>query len=224
MFAGYSALYAQNLPTIEPRNLAQLAASGSVEVQQDWLTLTLLTTKEGSDAASVQAQLRQALEAALAEAKKSAQPGAMDVRTGAFGLQPRYGRDSKINGWQGSTELVLEGRDFARIGTTAGKIQTLTISNASFSLSRELRTKTETLAQDQAIERFRAKAAEVAHGFGFSGYTLREVAISANDQGFFPRPRVMAMELKSAMSDAPVPMEAGKSAVVVNVSGTVQLK
>ncbi len=35
-----------------------------------------------------------------------------------------------------------------------------------------------------AIERFKAKAAELAKGFGFSGYSLREVAVNANDQGF----------------------------------------
>jgi hypothetical protein len=39
-----------------------------------------------------------------------------------------------------------------------------------------------------------------------------------------PRPRMMAMEAKSSMADAPVPVEAGKSAVVVTVSGSVQLK
>jgi uncharacterized protein YggE len=64
---------------------------------------------------------------------------------------------------------------------------------------------------------------ELARGFGFSGYTLREVAVNSNDQGY-PRPRVMAMELKSAQADAPVPVEAGKSSVVVTISGSVQLR
>jgi predicted secreted protein len=222
--AAATGLFAQNLPTPELRNVVQLSSSGTVEVQQDLLTLTLSVTKEGSDAAQVQAQLRQATESALAEAKKAASAGAMEVRTGAFGLQPRYGRDGKINGWQGSSELVLEGRDFARIGTTAGKIQTLTISNAGFSLSRELRAKAEAEAQGLAIERFKTKATDIARGFGFAAYALREVSINANDQGFFPRQGAMAMALKSSMADAPVPMEAGKSAVVVSVSGTVQLK
>jgi hypothetical protein len=38
----------------------------------------------------VQTQLKAALDAALAEAKKSAQPGQLDVRTGNFSLSPRY--------------------------------------------------------------------------------------------------------------------------------------
>lgn len=66
--------------------------------------------------------------------KRNAQSGQMDVRTGPFGLYPRYGKDGKINGWQGRAELVLEGRDFARITATAGKIQTMAISQVGVCL------------------------------------------------------------------------------------------
>ena len=212
----------QNVPAV-PQNVVQLAASGTVEVQQDLLAISMTTTREGADATLVQTQLKTALDSALTEAKKSVQPGQLDVRTGNFSLYPRYGKDGKITAWQGTTELVLEGRDFARISATAGKIQTLTLGNVSFGLSREQRQKVEADAQNQAIERFKARAAEIAKSFGFSAYTLREVAVNANDQGI-PRPRMMAMEAKASISDAPVPVEAGKTAVVVTVSGTVQLK
>jgi uncharacterized protein YggE len=87
-----------------------------------------------------------------------------------------------------------------------------------------LRNKVETEAQTMAIDRFKAKAADIAQGFGFGSYTLREVSVNANDQNFGPRPRMVSMEMKAAASDAPVPMEAGKSSVVVNVTGSVQLK
>ena len=103
---------AQGLPYPPPQNVLQLSASGTVEVQQDLLSLSLTTTREGADASAVQSQLKAALDAALAEARKTAQPGQMDVRTGNFGLYPRYGRDGKISGWNGTAELVLEGRDF----------------------------------------------------------------------------------------------------------------
>ena len=213
----------QNGP-IPPQNVVQLSASGSVEVQQDLLSISMTTTRDGPDAGTVQNQLKVALDAALAEAKKSALPGQLDVRTGNFSLYPRYARDGKVNGWQGTAELVLEGRDFARISTVAGKVQTLTMGNVMFSLSREQRTKVEGEAQSVAIDRFKAKAETIAKSFGFGGYTLREVAVNANDQGFVPRPRMMAMEAKAASSDAPVPVEAGKSTVLVTVSGSVQLK
>lgn len=219
-----TSLWAQTAVLPAPQNQVQLAASASIEVQQDLLTLNMGTTRDGPDAAAVQSQLKQALEAALAEAKKAALQGQLDVRTGNFNLSPRYGRDGKVTGWQGTTELVLEGRDFARIGATAGKIQTLTMGGVSFGLSREQRAKVEGEAQGQAIERFKAKAADIAKGFGFAGYTLREVSVNANDQGFVPRPRMLAMDAKVASAEASVPLEAGKTTVMVTVSGTVQLK
>ena len=220
-------LWAQTIQpvVVQPplQNVAQLSASGSVEVQQDLLSITMNTTRDGTDAVSVQNQLKTALDTALAEAKKSAQPGLMDVRTGNFSLYPRYSKDGKINGWQGRTELVLEGKDFPRITSTAGKIQTLTLGNVGFALSREQRARVEGEAQAQAIESFKAKAGEIAKSFGFNSYTLREVSINANDQGPI-RPRMMGMEAKAAMSDSPIPVEAGKSTVLVNVSGSVQMK
>ena len=217
-------VFAQNMPREALQNVAQLSASGSVEVQQDLLSISMYTTRDGSDAGMVQTQLKQALDSALAQAKQAAVPGQMDVRTGNFSLYPRYGKDGKINGWQGSTELVLEGKDFPRITSTAGKIQSLTMGNVSFALSREQRAKVEGEAQTLAIERFKLKAGEIAKGFGFAGYSLREVSINANDQGYTPRPRVMAMSAKSEMADAAIPVEAGKSTVLVNVSGSVQMK
>lgn len=226
LLACSTGLFAQtpmSMPHTPLQNVAQLSASAAVEVQQDLLSIAMSTTRDGTDAAAVQNQLRQALEAALAEARKTAQPGQMDVRTGNFSLYPRHGKDGKINGWQGSTELVLEGKDFPRITAAAGKIQTLTMGNVGFALSREARARVEGDAQAQAIERFKAKASEIARGFGFSSYTLREVSVNANDQGPI-RPRMMAMEAKAAMSDASIPVEAGKSTVLVNVSGSVQMK
>jgi predicted secreted protein len=218
-------LWAQTMQFTPSQNVAQLTASGTVEVQQDLLILSMNTTKEGSDAGAVQSQLKVALDAALAEAKKAAQPGQLDVRTGNFNIYPRYGRDGKINGWHGATELILEGKDFARITGTAGKIQSLTMGGVSFGLSRDQRAKVEGEAQSIAIERFKAKALEIAKAFGFSSYTLREVSINSDEQGGMPpRPRIMAMEAKAASADMPVPVEAGKSTVAVTVSGSVQMK
>jgi predicted secreted protein len=224
MGAGIGAAWAQGAPWSPPQNVLQLSATGTVEVQQDLLNMTLVTTRDAADAATVQTQLKTALDAALAEARKNAQPGQLDVRTGNFSLSPRYTRDGKINGWQGSAELVLEGRDFPRITQTAGRISTLSVGNVGFGLSREQRAKVEAEAQTQAIDNFKHKADELAKGFGFAGYTLREVSVNAS-QGGPMQPRMMAAQasFKSA-SDAPVPVEPGKTTVVVNVSGSVQLK
>lgn len=220
---GTAAVQAQTVVAPQPQNVAQLSADGQVEVAQDMLSMTLAATKEGSDPAAVQTQLKAALDAALTEARKNASPGQLDVRTGGFGLYPRYSKDGKISGWQGTAELVLEGRDFPRITTTAGRITTMTLSRTGFGLSREQRAKVEGDAQSQAIERFKAKATDLSRAFGFKAYVLREVSVNTSDSSPMPRPRMMAMAAKVA-DDAPVPVEAGKSTVTVNVSGSVQMQ
>lgn len=207
-----------------PQNLVSLTATGQVEVQQDTLAIHLNTTKEGGDAQSVQQQLKQAVEAALAMAKPAAHTGLMEVRTGQFSLYPRYGRDGRINGWSGTAEVVLEGRDFARISAAAGKIQSLTVQSVGYSLSREQKVLLETQAQEKAIEAFRNKAQSISKSFGFGGYSLREVSVNAQDAPQYgPRPRVM-MAAKTAEADTAVPVEAGKTVVTVVVSGSVQLR
>ena len=210
------------MPAAPVQNVVQLSAQGSVEAPQDLLSISMNTARQGPDAGAVQNQLKVALDAALAQARQGARPDQMDVHTGNFNLSPRYDRDGKITGWQGSVELVLQGRDFALISVTAGKIQTLTVGNVTFGLSRGQRDRMEGEAQTRAIERFKARALQIAKGFGFAGYTLREVSVNTNDQAVPPRPRMMAMEARAAMSD--VPVQAGNSTVLVTVSGTVQLK
>jgi len=135
LFAWASAAFCQISTAPLPSQRVNLAAQASVQVAQDLLTMSLSTTREGTDAQQVQAQLKNALDAALTQAKKEARPGLMAVRTGRFGLSPRYGNNGKITGWQGSTELVLEGQDFARISETAGRLSTLTVAGASFGLT-----------------------------------------------------------------------------------------
>ncbi len=210
---------------VEPRNIVQLSANGVVEVQQDWLVLTLSVTRQGNEAGNVQTALRDASEAALTVLKRTTQAGAMEVRSGAFNLQPRYGNDGKINGWVGSSELIVEGSDFSRISLAAAKAQTMAVSNLTFGLSRTTRAQLESQAQVLAIEGFKLKAAQIARGFGFSDYALREVSVHSADPSGGPMPRMMAMSVGGMAPDvSPLPMEGGKSIVTVTVSGAVQLK
>ncbi len=207
-----------------PANVVSLSASGHLEVPQDWLTVVLSTTREGSDAATVQNQLKVAVDAALAIAQPQAKPQQLEVRTGNLRLYPRYGSNGRISGWQGQAEVVIEGRDIANVSAVAGRVQTLTVSNMGFSLSREARQALESQVQAQAIERFRARASEIAKGFGFSGYTLRDVSVSSADMPERPMPRMMAMEAKAAASDAAIPVAAGTSTVSITVSGAIQMR
>lgn len=206
-----------------PRERLSLSASATAEVTRDLLGVSFSTTREGSDAAAVQAALKQALEAALTEARKVAKPGQVDVQTGGFALYPRHDpKTGKINGWQGSAELQVEGRDTAAIAQLTGRINTLTIARVGYSLSREAREKAEAEITAQAIARYRARAADYARQFGYGGYVVGEVSI-AGDESSAPRPMFKTMALRGAAADEALPTEAGKASVTVNVSGSVLL-
>ena len=219
------------MPTISvgsPDGVLALSASASVEVVKDVLSVTFSTAREGSDANAVQSQLKQALDAALAEAKKAARPGQVDVQTGNFSLYPRYapptssGR-STINGWQGSAELIVEGRDLAAIGQLTARITTMTVAQVGFRLSREASQRVEAEIVAEAIAAFRAKAASYAKSFGYGAYSVREVTVSTNEPQQGPQPRLRMQASASAMAEA-LPVEAGKAVVTANVNGTVQMK
>jgi len=216
------AVHAQTLPP--PQNVVSLSATASVEVARDWLVVAFSTTREGSDATVVQAQLKQALESALAEARKLAKPGQVEVQTGQFSLYPRHApKTGTINGWQGTTELIVEGRDMQAIAQLAGRINTLTVARTSFSLSRDARHKVESDVAGQAIERFRARAETISKQFGFAGYTLCEVAVNTDGGPPPPQPMYRMQAQRAEAADAALPVEAGKAVVSATVSGSVQL-
>lgn len=207
-----------------PRDRVTLTASATAELPADWLTLNLATTKDGSDAVAVQTQLKQALDAALAEARRVAKPGQVEVQTGGFSVNPRYNSKGGISGWVGRAELVVEGRDGVAIAQLSGRITTLSVAGAGWSLSREAREKAEGDITTQAIARFKARASDVAKAFGYSGYQLGEVNVSGNEGGVMAAPRVFAMKAVSAgMADETLPTEAGKARVTISVNGSIVL-
>jgi predicted secreted protein len=206
-------------------NHVSFAATATVELALDTLSVTLRAQREGADAATVQNQLKLVLDQSLTEARRQASPDAMEVSTGSFHLSPRYGRDGKPSGWSGSAELLLQGRDVARVAATAGKLGGMNIVATGYSLSRQLREKEEAALAAQAIGKFRARASEVARLFGFNGYTLGEVNVQTLDTDGGARPPMLAMRAMAApMADgAPLPTEGGKGSMSVTVQGSITL-
>jgi predicted secreted protein len=213
-------------------NVVALSASASTEVPQDWLTVVVAATREGPDAASVQAALRQALDTALTESRRHVQSGRLEVRSGGFSLPPRYastrpgpnGAPSTpvIIAYIGTAELVIEGRDTEAISRLASRLGTMQISRLSFTLSREAREAVEAEVTAEAIRRFRARAQAVAKHFGFDGYTLREVSVGGSEPPGDVQPMMRMQSM--AVADESMPVQAGKTAVTVGVVGTVQLR
>jgi predicted secreted protein len=205
-----------------PTGVIALTAAASVDVPRDMLSITLVASRDAADASAVQSYLKQALDTALAEARTVARAGQIDARTGNFSLNPRYSTKNALSGWQGSAELVLEGRDLPGLSQLAGRIQSMNIARVSQSLSREQREKAEASALTQAIGRYRAQAAEVTKQFGYASYTVRELNVSTHEAGPGPVP-MFAVRAMAVQADAPLPVEAGQTSVSVTVNGTVQM-
>lgn len=234
--AGATNAAAQMLPP--PQNVLQLMADASAEVQQDLLTITLATSRDAADAATVQTQLRQTLDAALVEARKAVRAGQLEVRTGAFSIYPRYSPKpvaggNSIMGWQGRAELVLEGRDIGAISQLAGRLGAvssvagagLAVARVSFALSREAREAAEAEVSSRAISRFKARAESYAKQFGFGGYSLREVTVGGSESAspFNPGNFKAVRSMSASSADEAQPVEAGKATVSVTVGGSIQL-
>jgi predicted secreted protein len=208
--------------TAPRKDALNLSATASQEVTRDTLAVVFSTTRDGSDAATVQRQLKQALDAALAEARKVAKSGEVEVQTGNFALYPRYAAKGGINGWQGSAELLVQGKDTATIAQLTGRINTLSIARVGYSLSREAREKVEAEVVSQAISRYKARAADYARQFGFSGYQIGEVSVNTSEGGGpMPMAAPMMRMKAAAVMDEALPVEAGKETVSVNVNGVV---
>src|SRR5687768_554552 len=139
------------VPAPAPENVIHLSASAVVEMAQDLLGMQLAVTREGADPAQVQAQLKGVLDQALAEARKAAEPGALEVRTGNFHDGPRFGREGRIASSVATAEPLLDRTDFARMGQLAGRLPGITLTGASFRLSRERKLQAERDAQAQAV-------------------------------------------------------------------------
>lgn len=217
--------HATELPP--PLDRLSLNANASVDVARDVLGVTFSATKEGSDAAAVQTALKQALDAALAEARKIAKPGQVEVQTGNFSLYPRYAPPTSkgagaINGWQGTAELLVEGKDTAAIAQLSGRIGTMTIARVGYSLSKEQREKVEGEVTAQAISRYKSRAAEAARQFGYAGYRIAEVSVSSESAApMMAQASSMRMKTMAMSADEALPVEAGKATVSVSVNGVV---
>jgi predicted secreted protein len=220
-------LQAQTVPhaVASADNLLTLSATASVDVTRDLLGLVFSTQREGADAAAVQSQLVQALEPALAEARRLARPGQMEVSTGNFSVFPRYAPKGGITQWQGTVELLVEGRDVETLTRLVPRITTLSVAGVGYSLSREARDKVQADVAAQAIARFRSQAEAYAKAFGFNAVTLRSVEVNNQDNAHSPMPVFRAARAGAAMAaDEALPVEAGKASVSTTVSGTVQMK
>lgn len=205
------------------RDALTLDASVATDVIPDLAVITLAAEAQGPDAAAITREVQLAINAALAQAKATAGVAAF---TGAFSTNQRFSNKGVRDGWTVRAELILKGKDFAVLGTLAGKLaqQKLMIVGSGFELSRELRDREEHALIERGIAAFRSKAQTASRAFGFGNFTLREVNLgSINGEARPMQPKVFALRgaATSAADAEPMSIEAGKVTLTLTVNGSV---
>jgi predicted secreted protein len=204
-------------------NVITLEASATADVPTDTLTVTLFVEEQGPDPGQLAARVNARLEEALAKARKEPK---VEAHSGNYQTNPTYDRANQITGWRIRADIVLESRDFKAVAALAGAMQpALKLWSMTFSLSRGAREAAEATLLAEALGKFQEKARAVAKGLGFPGFLLGQIAVRSDGPGRPPMPmRGVAM---AAMADAapspPVPVDGGKNAVTVTVSGSIVL-
>jgi len=203
-------------------NVITFDASATAEVATDTLTITLFTEEQGIDPTDLAARVNTRIEQALSKAK--AESG-VEARSGSYQTNPVYDRASQITGWRIRAELMLESRDFKKVGALAGRLQpALKISAMTFSLSPSAREKAESALLTEALDKYQKKARVIATALGFPGFTLSQVAVRSEGGIVHPVPfRGMAVAQMADSVPPLVPTEGGKNTVTVIVSGSVVL-
>ena len=205
-------------------NVITLEASATADVPTDTLTVTLFVEEQGPDPGVLATRVNARLEEALARAKKEPK---VEAHSGNYQTTPVYDRANQITGWRIRADVVLESRDFKAVSALAGALQPgLKLWSMTFSLSRGAREAADAALLNEALAKFQERARAVAKGLGFPGYMLGQINIR-NEGPVRPPMPMMRNVAMSAMADggaqAPVPVEGGKNAVTVFVSGSVVL-
>lgn len=210
-------------PAPVTRDALTLDATVATEVVPDLAVVTLAAEAQGADAGSITREVQQAINAALAQAKATA---GVEARTGAFATNQRWNSKGARDGWTVRAELILKAKDFAVLGTLAGKLaqQKLMIVGSGFELSRELRDREEQALVERGIAAFRSKAQTGSRAFGFASYGLREVnlgSISGDARPIEPKMYAMRAAAAPATDAPPMAIEGGKVTLTLTVNGTV---
>lgn len=200
-----------------------LSAHASTEVDNDVMRAVLFAEEEDADPARLADRVNRATANAMAVAKSQA---GVKVKTGGYQTHPVYDK-ARIVRWRARSDLILESTEFRVLADLVGRLQsTLKLGGVDFTVSPELRQKTQDELMAAAVADFQRRSSLVAASFGASGYRVRDAAVSSDD-GVPPMPRaVLAMRAAPAAADsvqAPV-VEAGTSRIAVSVTGTILLE
>lgn len=200
--------------------LLRLDAQVQREVSEDIAVAVFFVERDGAQPQPLQAAVNPLLQAALAELKRDP---ALQVRSGRYLTQPRYGRDGRIESWRVRAELIAESGEIAAVSkATATLAGRMNVGSIGFRLSDTTRRQTERALTDEAAAQLYERARAAARALGFEGVELVEATLSSGGSAPMPVMRA-AMPQAAAAEAAPVPLEPGRAVVSVGIHGTLRL-
>lgn len=201
--------------------LLRVDAQAQREVTDDIAVVVFFVERDGPEPSALQAAVNPVLQASLAELKRDP---ALQVRSGRYLTQPRYGREGRIEGWRVRGELIAESGDVAAVSkassTLAGRMN---VGSIGFRLSAEQRDRTERELTVEAATRFQEKARAAARALGYADVELVEANLSSSGHPGVPMMRAAMAKDTLAPEAAPVPLEPGRSQVSVGFNGSFRL-
>ena len=200
-----------------------LDAQSKALIANDEMQVTFAMEREGTDLGAMNQAVLQALNAAIADAKKV---DGVKAKMGSVYTNPNWTPQGKPNGYRVRGEVSLISQNFSAISTLAGQLsQKLQLAGVNFRLSDETKTNAERQLIRSAAAAFRAKAQDAATALGFKGFDIKDLNLG-NSGNVIIRPQMMTKNARSfdSASAAPVSSEGGESEVTVTFSGTVNLK
>jgi predicted secreted protein len=208
------------------KDTLNLDASVSAQITPDTAVITMAVERQGADAAPITNEVNQILAASMKEAKATKD---IQASSGAFTTYPRYDNKGQRSGWVVRAEQVYKSKDFVALGKLAGKLSaSMQIVNNNFEVSPELKQAEEEKLIADGLAKFQSKARAAVKALGYTGYTIKEVALGSAFEGGGgrpPMPMARNKEMMSIQSDgAPVPLEAGQTRLTLNVNGSVLMK
>ena len=215
---------------IRAKLVLQLRAEGLSSAQPDLATISLGVSSRAATAAEAMTQNAEAQNKVI-EALKAEGIEARDIQTSGLNLSPMldYSKDGeapRVTGYAAQNNVTVRVRDIAGLGAVLDK---LVASGANeiggINFTREDMTEAEDAARSAAVQDARRRAEIMAEAAGMRLGPLLRLSDTPVESQPVPMMRMMAAEAKVAsFSDSAVPVEAGKAQVVVNVSGSVQMR
>ncbi len=203
-------------------NLASLGSEARQEVANDWMHAVLALEVQDRDPVRLGQTVNRQIQQALAKARDFP-----EVRLQSQGYQtlPQNDEHGRLTGWRGQARFLLEGADFARLGTLIGELQAsgLVVQGMGFEVSPKRRMEVEDALVKAAIAAFRHRAEITQQALGAARFQVVDLQVDGLANA---APRMALMESRqmsmAKMDAVPVATQAGVTELVIRVNGRVQ--